>query len=258
MTGDFQTLPLDDAGRGVYKVRTSSTGQKSWGGLISLKAPDGTILSYPFKENYSVGAPNVVVSPTAMNVLYAGIDNPIDISVPGVGSDKIRATMQNGTIDRGQVKNSKGEFFPGEWKASPQVVGQNAKVIVSAEINGKQQTFNPYEFRVKAIPKPNAAFATKTGSAEVSKADILIQQAVFANLEGFDFDLRYTVTEFRMTINDKGFDVSKDSKNNRITDEQRVLLNNLTRGKKLYIENIKAMGPDKKPQDLSPIIITVN
>jgi hypothetical protein len=61
-----------------------------------------------------------------------------------------------------------------------------------------------------------------------------------------------------MSMVDKGFDVSKDSKSNRITDEQRTLLNNLTRGKKLYIERIKAIGPDKKPQDLNPIIITVN
>jgi hypothetical protein len=165
--------------------------------------------------------------------------------------------MQNGTIERGQVKNSKGEFFPGEWKAQPLTVGQIAQVIVSAEINGKQQTFTPYDFRVKAIPKPNAAFANKTGGADITKAEILLQQAVFANLEGFDFDLRYTITEFRMSMVDRGFDVSKDSKNNRITDDQRALLNNLTRGKKLYIENIKAIGPDKKPQDLSPIIITV-
>jgi gliding motility-associated protein GldM len=258
MTGDYTTLLLDEYGRGVYKVRATTIGQKSWGGLITLKAPDGTTLAFPFKSEYSVGAPNVVVSPTAMNVLYSGIDNPLDISVPGVGSDKVRATMRNGTIERGQVKNSKGEYFPGGWKAVPQVVGQNAQVIVSAEINGKQQTFAPYEFRVKPVPKPNAAFANKTGEAEVTKAEILIQQAVFANLEGFDFDLRYTVTEFRMSMVDKGFDVSKDSKSNRITDEQRTLLNNLTRGKKLYIERIKAIGPDKKPQDLNPIIITVN
>jgi gliding motility-associated protein GldM len=259
MTGDYATLPIDETtGKGVYRVRATSIGQKTWGGLITMKAPDGTLMSYPFKADYSVGAPNVVVSPTAMNVLYANIDNPLDISVPGVGSDKVRAIMKNGTIERGQVKNSKGEFFPGGWKAVPQVVGQNAQVIVTAEINGKQQTFAPYEFRVKAVPKPNAAFATKTGEADVSKAEILLQQAVFANLEGFDFDLRYTVTEFRISTVDKGFDVSQDSKSNRITDAQKALLNSLTRGKKLYIERIKAIGPDKKPQDLSPIIITVN
>ncbi len=258
MVGNYITLPIDDAGRGVYKVRASSLGQKTWGGLITMKAPDGTLVSYPFKESYSVGAPNVVISPTAMNVLYAGIDNPIDISVPGVGSDKIRATMKNGNIDRGHVKNTKGENFPGDWKARPQTVGQNAQIIVSAEISGKIQTFAPMEFRVKSIPKPVAKFANVTGNANLSKDIIIAQQAVFADLEGFDFDLRYNITEFRISTVEKGFDVYRDSKNNRITAEQKQILNGLTRGKKLYIENIKAVGPDNKPQDLAPIIITVN
>ncbi|MBK7134555.1 MAG: hypothetical protein IPH69_17580 [Bacteroidales bacterium] len=35
-------LPLDDYGRGVYKVRASSVGPKKWGGIIAMKAPDGT------------------------------------------------------------------------------------------------------------------------------------------------------------------------------------------------------------------------
>ncbi|MGB4292630.1 MAG: gliding motility protein GldM [Bacteroidales bacterium] len=258
MVGDYVTLPIDQSGKGIYRVRATSIGQKTWGGLITIKAPDGTLVSYPFKESYSVGAPNVVISPTAMNVLYANIDNPIDISVPGVGSDKIKATMKNGTIARGRTKNSRGEFFPGEWIARPQVVGQNAQIIVSADISGKTQTFAPMEFRVKAIPKPVAKFANVTGNASLSKDIILAQQAVFADLEGFDFDLRYNVTEFRMTYNEKGFDIYRDSKSNRITPEQRQILNSLTRGKKLYIENIKAVGPDNRPQDLSPIIITVN
>jgi gliding motility-associated protein GldM len=122
MVGDYQKLPLDETGKGIYKVRAGSVGSKPWGGLISLTAPDGTKVSYKFDAKYSVGAPSVVVSPTAMNVLYQGIENPIDISVPGVGSDKIRVTMKKGTIEKGKVKNSKGDFFPGEWKASPLVV----------------------------------------------------------------------------------------------------------------------------------------
>jgi len=258
MVGNYITLPVDESGKGIYKVRAATLGQQTWGGLITLKAPDGTLVSYPFKESYSVGAPNVVISPTAMNVLYAGIDNPIDISVPGVGSDKIRATMKNGVIDRGRVKNSRGENFPGDWKARPQTVGQNAQIIVSAEISGKIQTFAPMEFRVKSIPKPVAKFANVTGNANLTKDIIVAQQAVFADLEGFDFDLRYNVTEFRVSTTEKGFDVYRDSKSNLLTAEQKQILNGLTRGKKLYIENIKAIGPDNKPQDLSPIIITVN
>ncbi len=257
MVGDYTTLPLDETGKGIYKVRTTRLGQASWGGLITMKAPDGSLVSYPFKEEYSVGAQSVVVSPTAMNVLYAGIDNPLDISVPGIGSDKVRATMTNGTITRGKVNNSAGSPFPGDWKALPQNVGQVAQVIVSAEINGKQQTFQPLEFRVKQVPDPVAAFANVSGEARVSRDIILAQSGVLANMEDFDFDLRYTVTGFTVSINDKGFDFSATSTSNRLTAEQRGLLDRLTRGKKLIIEGVKAVGPDKRTRDLAPIIITV-
>ena len=74
-------------------TRASSAGPKKWGGVISLKAPDGTMINYPFRESYSVGEPNVIVSPTAMNVMYIGIGNPIDVSVPGVSPDKIQLKL---------------------------------------------------------------------------------------------------------------------------------------------------------------------
>ncbi|MFN8240056.1 MAG: gliding motility protein GldM [Bacteroidales bacterium] len=258
MVGDYTTLPVDETGKGIYKVRATSIGPKKWGGLIEMKAPDGTIAKYPLDGEYSVGSSSVVVSATAMNVLYAGIPNPISVSVPGVGSDKIRVIMKNGTIERGTVNNSQGVPFPGEWKALPQQVGQIAQVIVSAEINGKLQTFAPIDFRTKPLPKPVAMFANVTGEATVSKADLLAQQAVFANMPDFDFDLRYQITKFTITFNDKGFDVPAASSNNRLTEEQKANINRLTRGKKLYVEKIKAMGPDKKEVDLNPIIITVN
>jgi gliding motility-associated protein GldM len=258
MAGNFATLPLDETGKGVYKVRATSVGPKPWGGLITMKAPDGTILSYPFHANYTVGESNVVISATAMNVLYLGIDNPIDISVPGVGPDKIKASMKNGTIGKGQAKNSKGEFFRGNWVAVPAVEGQNAEIIVTAEINGKQQTLAPREFRVRRVPDPVASFANKQGEGAVTKGEIVAQEAVFAVLKDFDFDLRFNVTEFILSFDDKGFNVSEPSTSNRINDKQKAILSRLTRGKKLYVEGVKAVGPDKKVRVLSPIIITVN
>jgi gliding motility-associated protein GldM len=258
MVGDYTTLPLDETGKGIYKVRATTIGPKSYTGLISLKAPDGTLLAYPFEERYSVGAQSVVISATAMNVLYLSIDNPIDISVPGVGQDKIRATMNNGTISKGKAMNSRGEPFAGDWIARPTVEGQNAEIIVSADINGKQQTFPPKLYRVRAVPNPMASFANRSGEGTVPKGELTATEACFAVMKDFDFDLRFTVTEFTLTYNDKGFDISESSTTNRVTDKQRALLNRLTRGKKLYVEKIRATGPDKKIRDLAPIIITVN
>jgi gliding motility-associated protein GldM len=258
MVGDYTTLPLDETGKGIYKVRATTIGPKSWGGLISLKAPDGTDLAFPFEERYAVGAQSVVISPTAMNVLYLGIDNPIDISVPGVGQDRIRATMNNGTIGKGKAQNSKGPPFAGDWIAKPAVEGQNAQIIVSIDIGGKQQTFAPVNFRVRAVPAPMASFANVQGEGAVGKGALEAQDACFAALKDFDFDLRFTVTEFTLTFNDKGFDVSEPSTSNRITDKQRALVKRLTRGKKLYVEKVKAVGPGNKSYELAPIIITVN
>jgi gliding motility-associated protein GldM len=250
-------LPLDDAGKGIYKVRASSVGQKRWGGVIALKAPDGSIKSYDFGASYVVGEPNVIVSATAMNVMYVGIPNPIDVSVPGVSPDKIKIRVVNGSFTSEKVKNPKGENFKGSWAVRPSAVGQNVQVIASADINGKTIQYAPYEFRVKSLPVPVAVFANKsTGS--VPRATAAAQQGVFAIMPDFDFDLQYQVTGFTVLFNDKGNDYEESSTNSNLTPKQKDLINRLTRGKNLIIKDIKALGPDGKPKDLLPILLKID
>ncbi len=250
-------LQLDDYGRGIYKVRASSVGQKKWGGIIAMKAPDGTVVNYPFDATYIVGESNVIVSPTAMNVMYAGIANPIDVSVPGVSPDKIKVRVVNGSITTEKVKNSKGEPFKGSWAVRPTAVGQNVQVIVSADISGKPLQFAPYEFRVKPIPPPIAIFAQKsTGS--VPRATAAAQQGVFAILPDFDFDLQYQVTGFSVLYSERGNDYEESSTTSNLTPKQKELIGRLTRGKNLIIKDIKALGPDGKTKELSPVILKID
>jgi gliding motility-associated protein GldM len=250
-------LPRDEAGKGIYKVRATSTGPKKWGGVIALKAPDGSIKSYPFDASYVVGEPNVIVSPTAMNVMYMGIPNPIDVSVPGISPDKLKIRVVNGTFSTEKVKNSKGENFKGAWAVKPNAVGQNVQVIVTADINGKPVQYAPYDFRVKRIPDPVAIFGGKsTGS--ISRADALAQQGVFAIMPDFDFELNYTVTGFTIFYTDKGMDIEETCTGSNLTPKQKQALNGLTRGKNLMIKDIKALGPDNKPRDLNAIVLKIN
>jgi gliding motility-associated protein GldM len=251
MTGDYSRLPVDDAGIGIYRVRPGSLGEKSFEGLIKLKSPDGSVIAYPFDSKYSVGAPNVVVSPTAMNVLYQGIQNPIDISVPGVGSDKLSVKMTNGELKKGKYKN-----YRGDWVAQPRNIGEPAQIIVSANINGKVQNFPPVEFRVRRIPDPVAKFAGMT-EGSVQRSVAAAQQVVSAVLENFEFDLTYTITGFTVSVNDKGFEIAAESNNNRITDKQKSLIGNLRAGQRLIIEKISAVGPDGRTRVLPPIILKI-
>ena len=65
-------------------------GEKKYTGIIRVKNPTGGYTFYPFEGSYQVAAKAVVVSPTKMNVLYIGVDNPMEISVPGVGQPDAR------------------------------------------------------------------------------------------------------------------------------------------------------------------------
>lgn len=254
--GDM-VLPLDDSGKGIYTARATSTGTKTWGGVISLKAPNGTIIPYPFKASYSVGEPNVVVSPTGMNVLYTGIENPIDVSVPGVGPDDIKLRATNGTLTTGKVKNPAGQFFRGNWIIKPNAPGQNVQIYVTADINGKPMTFAPLEFRVKPLPTPVAVFATKNGGT-VTKNTAISQQGVFATLPDFDFQLVYNITGFTVLISDRGEDFEEKSTSSTLTQKQKDLINRLTRGKNFYFKDIQAKGPDGRVKDLPPMIFKID
>jgi len=250
-------LPRDESGKGIYKVRATSTGPKKWGGIIALKAPDGSIKNYSFESSYFVGEPNVIVSPTAMNVMYMGIPNPIDVSVPGISPDKIHIKVVNGSFSTEKVKNSKGEYFKGSWAVKPTAVGQDVQVIVTADINGKPTQYAPYPFRVKSIPNPVAIFANKS-TGTVPRATAAAQQGVFAILPDFDFDLQYTVTGFTVLYSDKGSDFEETSNNSSLTAKQKDLIGRLTRGKNLIIKDIKALGPDGRTKELLPVVLKID
>jgi gliding motility-associated protein GldM len=250
-------LPVDESGKGIYRVRATTTGQKKWGGVISLKAPDGATINYPFSSSYTVGEPNVVVSPTAMNVMYSGIDNPIDISVPSVSPDKIRIRVNNGTIKQGKVKNSRGQNFRGNWVVKPNAAGTNVQVVVTADVSGKPQTFAPIEFRVKTVPPPTAVFANKS-TGNVAKNVAAAQTGVYAVQPDFDFDLNYSVTGFTVLYSDSRGDFEESSTSSNLTTRQKDLINRLTRGKNLIIKDIKALGPDGRTVELLPVILKID
>ena len=252
MVGDYETLTIDENGMGNYSVKASSLGEKEWGGLIKITAPDGSVLSYPFKQAYTVTAPNVVVSPTAMNVFYTGVDNPVDVSVPGVSQDRIRVSMTNGRIRKG-----KHPRFRGSYIVRPLRVGTKANVTVSIlDAHGQRRSFRPVTFRVKDVPDPVAKVAGSKGG-NIRKSVLQVQRGVIAELEQFDFDIKFTVTSFRVSYNDKGYMIDYDARSNNFTTDQKQLLKRLRKNEQVIIQDIKAVGPDGKTRRLPAIVFKI-
>jgi gliding motility-associated protein GldM len=244
MVGRYDSLDIDPkTNKGIFRRASGSVGTMKWGGLIQLKSTDGSYIKRPFTAEYQVADPNAVVSPTKMNVLYIGVDNPISISVSGIPSDRIFASSTNGIIKR----SGNG------WIAIPRQPG-NALIEVSADVygDGKKKNMGAMEFRVKNIPDPIGKVAGRKGGI-IDKGTLQAQMVVNADLENFEFDAKFTVTEFTVSANVRGFNQEEPSKSFKITSAQRDIISNLKKGEKVYFDNIKAVGPDGKPRDLPTV-----
>ena len=61
-----------------------------------------------------------------------------------------------------------------------------------------------------------------------------------------------------MTANIKGDLITKTTTGSRLSEEMIRIIGSLQKGAKVYIEEIKAMGPDGTPRKLSPINLKIN
>ena len=227
-------------GVGTFTAQGNAVGVHTWGGVIKLKNKStGEIKEYPFKSEYEVGVASVSVSPTKMNVFYIGVDNPVDITASGVPSEKLQASITGG----GSITRKSGSNFIVRVKQPG-----NVKVHVSYNQDGSTKSFPAKEFRVKRVPDPVACVgsdpATKRGNCAISKSILSAQSGVKAELENFDFDLKFTVTGFTISAKIKGFDKEETSHNSAFTAAQRQLIQQVSPGSKIYIEDVKAKGPD--------------
>ncbi len=244
--GDSSNVKIKD-GVGRYEVPAGAEGIKKWGGIIQVVSPGGEIKSYPFKSEYMVAKPALVVSPTKMNVLYIGVENPVSISVPGVPTENLSPSLSGGTLRPGKEK---GEYIAEVKGGSEAIVSVSAKFMV----DGKATTKNmgQFKFRVKRVPDPVAYIANKKDGL-VSANELIAAGAVIPRMENFDFDLQFKITAFDLSMNMQGDFITKSVNGNKLSAEMATMLKSAKKGTKIYIEEVKAVGPDGVPRKLAPL-----
>ena len=239
-------IPVNQ-GVGVFTGNTSSVGPKSFGGVIKLKNKStGEIKDYPFKGEYEVGQSSLSVSPTKMNVLYIGVPNPIDITASGVPAEKLNVSISGGSISKAGA---------GSYIAQVKAPGK-AVISVTASVDGQTKSLGSKEFRVKRVPDPVAKVAGKRDGT-VTKAELAAQAGVKADLENFDFDMKFNVVSFKVSATIKGFSQDATANSAAFTAQQKQIISQVPSGGKVYIEDIKAKGPDGSIRSLGTIAFKI-
>lgn len=249
---------LSNSKDGLYEVTCNRSGIYTLDGYLEVPHGDGTSTQHPFHTSYTVVDPSATVSATMMNVLYAGIDNPLSISVPGVPNHAVSATVTGGRITRDRDI----------WQVKPSKVGQDVVITVTASMNGRNQVVNTTTFRVRQLPDPMPYIAYKDdngnmqrykGGRPFAKARLLAAPGIEAAIDDDLLNVEYKVLSFETVFFDSmGNAIPEVSDGNRFSQRQKDSFRRLSRGKRFYISRVRAIGPDGIERDLSPIEIIVN
>ncbi len=206
---------------------------------------------------YFVGEPQASISLDKMNVFYIGVDNPITFSASGIPASSLTYTAEECTLTKAEGVNKYIVRPTGNQ-------GSKAKIILSGKKgDGTTQQFGTYEYRIKRIPDPYPTCANSRGGAVAANA-LKAQVAVFAKLDNFDFDAKFEVISFDLFYTPKRGEAKEAHSNNMYLSGGNAkpdvidIMQSLKPGDRLFIENIKAKGPDGTTRTIGTLNYIIN
>lgn len=193
--------------------------------------------------------PAVSIQLSKMDVVYLGIDNPIQVFAGGLSSAEYRVQTDKGSL----ISTGIGKY--------------NLKVPVLGEV-----TLSVYsktgpailkqKFRVKQIPDPLPALGSKfTLSDTMSAGQFKAQSGITLLLKNFDFDVKCEMVEYRVTLISTYYDKketyvrSVKNKGVRFSEEALDIIYEAQTGDVFIFSEIKGRCPgDLKDRDLNALV----
>ncbi|MBP5776549.1 MAG: gliding motility protein GldM [Prevotella sp.] len=236
-----QKVTLQD---NLYERICGSTGDFTLAGYLETVNGNGERIRRDFSQKYTVVDPSATVSADLMNMLYAGYNNPISVSVPGVPLTKVQATMTNGTLQ---------PVGPGKYIARPAKIGENATITVVSTNTGRPQQMGQYTFRVRKLPDPTPYIAmkdehgnpTRYKGGGLAKSQLVAADAIGAAIDDGILDIGFRVQSFETVFFDNmGNAVPMASEGASFSSRQKDTFRKLARNRRFYISRVTVVGPD--------------
>lgn len=181
--------------------------------------------------------------------MYIGVPNPITLSASGYNIEDVKLSLPGAELQT---------VGKGKYIATVSKPGTLEYTISGARGTAPGAKIGAGSIRVKTIPPPTAKVAGKS-QGMIATSTAKAQQGVFAELENFDFDTRFTVTKFRFVwIRKVGDPVVVEVNGNKFTGDCQRAIDQSRPGDKWLFENVNAVGPDKVVRAINAISLTLN
>ena len=242
-----------EGGVGYWETTASGTGLQTVNGSLSIIF-NGKTITQPWKFQYMVGSAGASLQLDKMNVFYIGVDNPVTVSAAGYNIEDINLSIPGATVKPG---GALGKYIvtvdkPGDLTAS----------INASRPGTAAATVNQQKIRVKFIPDPIPEVAGKTATFALGASLFRVQLGVDAVLKNFDFDARFRVSSFKFSVQPKRGEYQEigtvqgplfSADANVVAYMKRAAI-----GDRVFLDNIKAIGPDGRPRSIGTIVINLN
>ena len=170
-TVNGQQLTSGDSGSVVYRTTCQNLGPQRVTGTAYVTSPDGGTKEYPINDVYYVAKPAGVVRLDGLQVVYAGLDNPITVSAAGIDTRNLSAEVDGG------ASVTPGESV-GSYIIKPNPGTKSLTIKVNANIDKKVTTVGTQKVIVKDIPPPILKINGVESGGKISKKDIADGTAV--------------------------------------------------------------------------------
>jgi hypothetical protein len=182
-----------------------------------------------------------------MNVLFIGVDNPISVTVEGYSSNDIDIAMDSAIIV---------SLGGGSYNIIPKLAGLQSLRIFGNKV-GERKIIGEYKFRVKYLPDPIARIGGKNcWGCNPFKANL----GMVAALDNFDFDARFVIDSFTVTILNKKTNTIVFSAKNigaNFSPQVKSAFGKAYPGDKVYFDDIYVHGPDNRERHINSVTITL-
>lgn len=224
-SGPATGVPVEIAGGGV--------GTHKIAGYVKVINPNtGKAERYHFKDEYVVVPKGgATISADKMNVLYAGIKNPVTAAG---GSDASKLTV---SFPGCQVQGSGASrnVIP-----PTSMIGRTVEATVTTSEGSAKMTF-----RVKKVPDPYAQIGANIFGGKKSKAELAANPMLIAKMsEDFAFDLKWTVQSYSVDVIEKGIITTINCSGSAFSQQLRDKINGASAGTVFMFSNIKISQPE--------------
>jgi hypothetical protein len=181
------------------------------------------------------------------NVVYIGVDNPIQIVCEN--------NFESITVTTGKI-----------WPANNNTIGNGGYFFRTDSISMHGVKMNIYRdgvlkgssiFKTIYVPLPTAIFAQRKDGELISKEFACVQDRLNAGLVDFLYDVHFEVASFNLKLMIDGIEVIEPSDGYRLSDKQKLLLHKKKSGEKISFTQIIVKDPSGSIRKIDDTTLTI-